>query len=242
MADRNCDGQNILVSSTSQPLLTVRGVFKTFQNSGQTIEILRGVDFDLKMQETVSIVGASGIGKSTFLHILGTLDRPDNGTLIYKGEDVFAFDDERLAGFRNESVGFVFQFHYLLSDFTAIENVMMPLLIRGKKRQSALQAAEKILYRMGLKDRLGHRVGELSGGEQQRVAISRALVLNPVVLLADEPTGNLDKKNSDRIHDLLLELNSELKMAMVIVTHNMDLASYTARKLTIMDGKLVEMD
>jgi len=241
MADRNAYQVGTSDEMSPTPLIEVRGLYKNFQTDAQIIEILKGVDFDLDSKETVSIVGASGIGKSTFLHILGALDRPDGGTLMFQGEDVFCFDDIKLAKFRNESIGFVFQFHHLLSDFTAVENVMIPAFIRGMHRQDAGEVAEKILVRVGLKDRLSHRIGELSGGEQQRVAVARALVLNPVMLLADEPTGNLDKKNSELLHDLLMELNNEFHMALIIVTHNMDLASCTSRRLTILDGKLVEL-
>jgi lipoprotein-releasing system ATP-binding protein len=223
-------------------LFKARHLYKGFRKGDQTIEVLEDVNFDLKKGETVSIVGTSGIGKSTFLHILGTLDRPDRGTLHFENEDVFGFTDARLAKFRNESIGFVFQFHHLLGDFTAMENVMMPALIKGIRTADAEMMGRKMLVRVGLEDRLSHRVGELSGGEQQRVAIARALILNPVILLADEPTGNLDKKNSSRLHDLLMALNEELGMALIIVTHNLELASYTSRKMTISDGKLVELN
>ncbi|MFO7965507.1 MAG: ABC transporter ATP-binding protein [Desulfobacterales bacterium] len=229
-------------SSGPDGLLKVRGLYKAFHKSTQTIEVLKEADFDLNKGETVSIMGASGIGKSTLLHILGTLDRPDKGRLLFNNENVLAFPDAKLAVFRNQSIGFVFQFHHLLGDFTAVENVMMPALIQGIGRTDAASMAEKILVRVGLKDRLHHRIGELSGGEQQRVAIARALVLNPIILLADEPTGNLDVKNSRRLHDLLLALNTELGMALVIVTHNPELASYTSRKMTIMEGNLVELN
>lgn len=188
----------------------------------------------------MAVVGASGIGKSTFLYILGTLERPDRGVLRFQGEDVFRFDDIKLAKFRNEAIGFVFQFHYLLPEFSAVENVMIPSLIKGLDKRKASETAEAILVRVGLKDRLQHRVGELSGGEQQRVALARALVLKPIILLADEPTGNLDKKNSEQVHELLLELNRELRMTLVVATHNMALASLMSRTVTIIDGQLVE--
>ena len=205
------------------------------------IEVLKDLNFDLQAGETAAIVGASGIGKSTLLHLLGTLDRPDSGELLFKGEDVFSYDDIRLAKFRNESVGFVFQFHHLLPEFTALENAMMPLLIQGRERRNAVTVAEEILIRVGLADRLHYRVGKLSGGEQQRVALARALILKPAVLLADEPTGNLDKINSEQVHKLLLELNQELSMTLIVVTHNMELASYMSRSVTIADGKLVDV-
>jgi lipoprotein-releasing system ATP-binding protein len=222
-------------------LISVRNLRKSFSNGGISIDVINELDFDLFSGETVAIVGASGIGKSTLLHIVGTLDRPDSGKLLFKGEDVFLYDDLKLARFRNESVGFVFQFHHLLPEFSALENVMMPVLIQGTGKLPAAQAAEKVLVRFGLKDRLNYRVGKLSGGEQQRVALARALVLKPLVLLADEPTGNLDKDNSERIHSLLMELNREFSMTLVVVTHNMDLAACMSRRVTIVDGKLAAM-
>jgi len=219
-------------------LITARNLCKRFTNGGASIDILRDLNFDLSVGETVAIVGASGIGKSTLLHILGTLDRPDSGQLLFKGEDVFSYDDLTLARFRNKSVGFVFQFHHLLPEFNAVENTMMPALIGGASKRNAIQTAENLLVRVGLKDRLLYRVGKLSGGEQQRVALARALVLKPAVLLADEPTGNLDESNSEHIHSLLMELNQELSMTLVVVTHNLQLASFMSRRVTIADGKL----
>jgi lipoprotein-releasing system ATP-binding protein len=221
-------------------LISVRDLSKSFSHNGIRIEILKSINFDLDAGETISIVGASGIGKSTLLHILGTLDRPDSGTFLFQDKDVLLFDDEKLARFRNESIGFVFQFHHLLPEFSAVENTMMPALIKGVSKKEAREAAETILIRVGLKDRLTYRVNKLSGGEQQRVALARALVLKPVILLADEPTGNLDEKNKNHVHDLLLELNQELGMALIVVTHNMGLASYMSRSVTIIDGKLVK--
>ncbi len=221
-------------------LIVIRNLSKGFDNSGARIEILKNINLDLNAGETAAVVGASGIGKSTLLHILGTLDRPDSGTLMFQGKDVLLFDNKELARFRNESIGFVFQFHHLLPEFSAVENTMMPALIKGLSKKSAQEAAEEILVRVGLKDRLYYRVNKLSGGEQQRVALARALVLEPVLLLADEPTGNLDQKNSKQIHNLLLGLNKELSMTLVVVTHNMELASYMSRKLTITEGQLVE--
>jgi lipoprotein-releasing system ATP-binding protein len=219
-------------------LITARNLCRRFTNGGASIDILRDLTFDLAAGETAAIVGASGIGKSTLLHILGTLDRPDSGQLLFKGEDVFAYDDMTLARFRNKSVGFVFQFHHLLPEFNAVENTMMPALIGGAGKRKAIQTAENLLVRVGLKDRLLYRVGKLSGGEQQRVALARALVLKPAVLLADEPTGNLDESNSEQIHSLLIELNQEFSMTLVVVTHNSKLASLMSRRVTIADGKL----
>jgi lipoprotein-releasing system ATP-binding protein len=226
-------------SGSSAGLIVVRGLCKVFSNGGTSINVLKDLDFDLAAGETVAIVGASGIGKSTLLHILGTLDRPDSGKLLFRGDDVFSYDDLKLAQFRNESIGFVFQFHHLLPEFSSVENTMMPALIKGTSKQEALQTAENILIRVGLKDRLHYRVGKLSGGEQQRVALARALMLNPALLLADEPTGNLDKSNSQQVHALLMELNQELSMTLVVVTHNMELASFMSRRVTIVDGKLM---
>lgn len=222
--------------------IVVREVCKSFKNSEARIEVLKGINFELGVGETIAIVGASGIGKSTLLHILGALDKPDSGSFLFRGEDVFLFDDLTLARFRNESVGFVFQFHHLLPEFSALENAMMPALIGGLSRKKAGDAAEAILVRFGLQERLSYKVGKLSGGEQQRVALARALVLEPVILLADEPTGNLDKTNSEQVHDLLLELNREFNVTLIVVTHNMELASYMSRRATIIDGKLVELE
>ncbi|CAB5101322.1 Lipoprotein-releasing system ATP-binding protein LolD [Olavius algarvensis associated proteobacterium Delta 3] len=221
-------------------LVQVRQLRKGFNASGSRLEILDGIDVDLKPAETMAVVGASGIGKSTLLHILGTLDRPDSGQVLFQGDDVFRYDDARLARFRNRSIGFVFQFHHLLPEFSAKENVMMPALIQGLERHAAEDAAVNILMRVGLQPRLNHRVSELSGGEQQRVAIARALVLRPKMLLADEPTGNLDRKNSSQFHEILMELNAELGMTMVVVTHNPELAALMSRHMTIAEGKLVE--
>jgi lipoprotein-releasing system ATP-binding protein len=222
--------------------ISAKDLVKSFQNGGVCIDVLKGVQLDLAMGESMAIVGASGIGKSTLLHILGTLDRPDSGTLEFRGEDVFQYDDIRLAQFRNKTIGFVFQFHHLLPEFSALENTMMPALISGLSKAEAVALAEEMLVRVGLQDRLDHRVGKLSGGEQQRVALARALVLKPAILLADEPTGNLDNINSDHVHQLVLELNQELSMTLVVVTHNMELASYMSRRVTIAAGQLQHVD
>jgi lipoprotein-releasing system ATP-binding protein len=221
--------------------LTVRDLCKSFDNRETRIDILKSVNLDMDAGQTLAIVGASGIGKSTLLHILGALDRPDSGVYFFNGDDIFVFDQIRLAQFRNDTVGFVFQFHYLLPEFSALENTMMPVLIKGMKKKEAREIAEAMLVRVNLKDRLNFRAGKLSGGEQQRVALARALVLKPAMLLADEPTGNLDKRNSELIHDLLLELNDEFGMTLIVVTHNMELASYMSHTTTITDGQLVEL-
>ena len=237
-ADSGRPGQKDPAAPRTDRWIRARDLSKSFQNGGVRIDVLKGVNLDLAIGETVAIVGASGIGKSTLLHILGTLDRPDGGTLEFQGEDVFRYNDFKLAQFRNRTIGFVFQFHHLLPEFSALENAMMPALINGFDKPDASKAAEEILVRVGLQDRLHLRVGKLSGGEQQRVALARALVLKPAMLLADEPTGNLDKTNSDQVHQLVLELNRELSMTLVVVTHNMELASYMSRCVTIVDGRL----
>jgi lipoprotein-releasing system ATP-binding protein len=225
---------------SEEPLLRLEGICKHFNSSGNRIDVLDAVDATVARGERLAIVGASGIGKSTLLHILGTLERPDAGHLWVAGEDVFALDDRRLARFRNATIGFVFQFHHLLAEFSALENVMMPALIQGGSKKRAGEAAETILVRVGLKERLHHRANELSGGEQQRVALARALVLKPALLLADEPTGNLDQHTGERVHELLLELNAELSMTMVVVTHNLQLAARMSRSMTLVDSKLQE--
>jgi lipoprotein-releasing system ATP-binding protein len=223
------------------PLVSIRGLCRRFRNGGTDVSVLENLDFDLQTGETVAVIGASGIGKSTLLHIMGTLDRPDAGQVLFRGERIFDYPELRLARFRNESVGFVFQFHHLLPEFTAAENVMIPALINGWTRPRAAAAADEILTRVGLAARLGYRVGKLSGGEQQRVALARALVLRPALLLADEPTGNLDRANSEQVHRLLLDLNAEFGMTLVVVTHNLDLAARMARRVTLVDGRLTPM-
>ena len=228
--------------SSDRPLIQASGISKSYDHTGSHIRVLDQLTFNLRSGETLGIVGASGIGKSTLLHILGTLDRPDHGSLEYAGKNVFEWDDSQLARFRNRTIGFVFQFHHLLPEFSALENTMMPALISGVGKKIARQSAETILIRVGLKNRLNHRAGELSGGEQQRVALARALVQRPAILLADEPTGNLDRMNSDHIHDLLMELNEEFGMALVVVTHNLELAALVSRRVTILNGSLKEVE
>lgn len=219
-------------------LLEAVGISKSFKNGHPPLMVLDHLDLCLTRQETLAVVGASGIGKSTLLHILGTLDRPDAGYLYFNGDDVLQYNDVQLARFRNQTMGFVFQFHHLLPEFTALENAMMPAIIQGMDKSQARNSAEAILVRMGLSHRLHQKATQLSGGEQQRVALARAVALNPSILLADEPTGNLDKNNSEQIHQLLRELNQEMAMAIVVVTHNMALASMMQRQATIVDGKL----
>lgn len=222
----------------SEALVQVRGLSKAYANDQEKLVILQEVDFDLNAGETVAVVGASGLGKSTFLHLLGTLDRPDAGSIKVNGVNVFGLNDEKLAAFRNREIGFVFQFHHLLAEFSALENTMMPALIAGQSKPQALRAAMELLERVGLHDRLDYRVNKLSGGEQQRVALARALVMRPKLLLADEPTGNLDRENKQVVHQLLLELNRELGTALVVVTHSAELASCMSKRVTIADYKL----
>lgn len=224
------------------PLLQVSGLSKRFVDKDVTIEVLNDLCLQLDYGQTMAVVGESGIGKSTLLHILGALEQPDGGEILYNGNDVFKLGNARLAAFRNAKIGFVFQFHYLLSGFSGIENVMMPGLIAGMPKKEIRQKAEQILVRVGLKDRLNHRVSDLSGGEQQRVALGRALVLNPDILLADEPTGNLDKKNSAQVHEFLVELNREMGMAIIVVTHSEVLAHMMERKMHIVDGRLEQTE
>ncbi|MBI5892122.1 MAG: ABC transporter ATP-binding protein [Deltaproteobacteria bacterium] len=221
-------------------LIKAEGLHKIYGNKEKKVEVLKGIDISIAKKETVAIVGASGVGKSTFLHILGVLDRPTAGGLFYNGNAIFKQSDKQLAYFRNKRIGFVFQFHHLLPEFTAVENVMMPLLIAGIDNRAAAAQAEKLLTEVGLKDRLTHKPGELSGGEQQRVAIARALIQTPDVLLADEPTGNLDTHTGDEVFNLLLEFNRDKDITIVVVTHNERLADKMSRKITMVDGRIYE--
>ncbi|MEA2108741.1 MAG: ABC transporter ATP-binding protein [Pseudomonadota bacterium] len=204
------------------------------------IPVLEGINLSVSVGERLAICGESGAGKSTLLQIMGALDQPTSGNLLFSGTNVFNWSQEKLAGWRNARVGFVFQFHHLLPEFTALENVMIPSLIRGDSRKTADMSARSILTRVGLSSRLHHKPGELSGGEQQRVALSRALVLNPPLILADEPTGNLDRKNSLEVENLLFELNKELDLALVVVTHSQRLADRMGRIIYLEDGLMRE--
>jgi lipoprotein-releasing system ATP-binding protein len=220
--------------------VVVRGLTKEFLHGGRVISVLRGLDFELRPGEIASVVGASGVGKSTLLQVLGTLDLPSSGSITFDDVDITTFSASRLAEFRNREIGFVFQFHHLLPEFTALENAMMPGLIMRLSRADAAARARAILTRLGLADRLSHRPGELSGGEQQRVALARGLLLRPRLLLADEPTGNLDTHTGREMHALFFELNRELGMTILIVTHNNELAAQTPRRLRMADGVIVD--
>jgi lipoprotein-releasing system ATP-binding protein len=225
----------------SRDLVIVESVTKRFMHEGNELLVLRGVDLRIEQGEMVCVVGPSGAGKSTLLHLLGTLDLPTSGRILYDGNDVTRLGSARLADFRNRSIGFVFQFHHLLPEFTALENVMMPGLIRGEPRERIRKRAQTLLEEVGLGPRVTHRPGELSGGEQQRVALARALVMEPRLVLADEPTGNLDSKTSDAIHELFFELNRKRETTFLIVTHSRDLAARMPRVVTMRDG-LIERD
>ncbi len=220
------------------PFLRIEGLGKTYLMGDRRLEVLRGIDLEIAAGDLVALTGPSGAGKSTFLHLLGTLDAPSAGRILYDGEDAFARGEEWLATFRNRSIGFVFQSHHLLPEFTALENAMMPALIGRRPRAEARARAAAVLELVGLGDRLGHRPGELSGGEQQRVAVARALCLEPRLLLADEPTGNLDPGTAEGIHALLLDLNARLGITAVVVTHNERLAQALPRRLRLDRGRL----
>ena len=227
------------------PLLSIRGLSKTYLMAPEArgreprrVEVLRGVDLDIAAGELVALTGPSGSGKSTFLNVVGALDTPTDGVVLFEGEDLFARDEASLAEFRNGTVGFIFQSHHLLPEFTALENAMMPALIRRVARAEARRAAAEMLELVGLGGRLDHRPGELSGGEQQRVALARALCLRPRLLLADEPTGNLDPATAEGIHALLADLNARLAITAVVVTHNEGLAAALPRRLRLQGGRL----
>lgn len=214
-------------------------IAKNIHKSYKELEILKGVDLEIRSGEIISIVGSSGAGKTTLLSILGTLDRPNAGELFYEGQDVFKWNDKKLSAFRNQNIGFVFQFHQLLPEFTALENVCIPAWIAGKgKKETELRAME-LLDTFNLKDRVQHKPSELSGGEQQRVAVARALINKPKVVLADEPSGNLDSENARELHQLFFKLRNELNQTFVIVTHNAELAEMADRKLQMKDGKIL---
>jgi lipoprotein-releasing system ATP-binding protein len=216
------------------------GLVKNYREGRHFLEVLKGVDLTIAKGEMIAIVGVSGTGKTTLLHVLGTLDRPTAGTWYHRGENIFKRSDAELSLFRNRTIGFVFQFHHLLPEFTALENVMMPGLIAGRDKKELLDISFALLEKVGLVDRSSHKVGELSGGEQQRVALARAIILKPALLLADEPTGNLDPRTGYRVFELIQEMNAAFSLSIVMVTHNHELAARLDRRYTMDGGKLHE--
>ena len=220
-----------------KPLLHIENIHKSFENNGTVINVLKGIDLQVLSGESLSITGPSGSGKSTLLNIMGTLEPPSKGTVFFKHRNVYETDELGLCKIRNREIGFVFQLHHLLPEFNAEENTKIPALISGYSQEKSTEMAVAILSQMGLRDRLRHRVGELSGGEQQRVAIARALVMGPQLLLADEPTGNLDKVTGNEITELLLSLNKSKGLALIIATHNLELAHQMSRQLLLVDGR-----
>ena len=220
-----------------KPLLHIENIHKSFENNGTVINVLKGIDLQVLPGESLSITGPSGSGKSTLLNIMGTLEPPSKGTVFFKHRNVYETDELGLCKIRNREIGFVFQLHHLLPEFNAEENTKIPALISGYSQEKSTEMAVGILSQMGLRDRLRHRVGELSGGEQQRVAIARALIMGPQLLLADEPTGNLDKVTGNEITKLLLSLNRSKDLALIIATHNLELAQQMSRQLLLVDGR-----
>lgn len=229
---------NQVLASNESVLLQGNDIYKSFGHNGNVIEVLKGINIAIDRGEMVAIVGASGSGKTTLLQILGTLDAPTSGTIIFNGRDLAKTRENELSRHRNENVGFIFQFHHLLPEFSALENVMMPGLIKGKNSKKLEERARKLLEQVNLIHRENHRSGELSGGEQQRVALARALIMQPALLLADEPTGNLDSNSGRQVFDLLREMSRSLSLAVIMVTHNQQLAADMDRRLTLKDGQL----
>jgi lipoprotein-releasing system ATP-binding protein len=219
-------------------LLSVRDLYKSFLEGEKEISILRGLDLDLNHGERLAVVGESGVGKSTLLHLIGTLDRPTKGEILYLDKVIPMDDETALSHFRNREIGFVFQFHYLLPDFSAVENVMVPALIQRMDLARARSEAERLLEMVGLKDRMSHRPSKLSGGEQQRVAVARSVILEPKLILADEPTGSLDLRIGEGVQDLLFRLNEEKGIALVVATHNRDFAKKIGRQVELREGRL----
>jgi len=219
-------------------LIRADGLRRSFATAAGRIDVLRGIDLNIHRGERLAILGNSGVGKSTLLHILGTLDRPSAGRVLFDGVDLFERDAKTIARFRGESLGFIFQFHHLLPEFDAVENVMMPGLIGGRSSAEMRPRAERLLEEVGLEHRITHPVGKLSGGERQRVAVARALVLEPLLVLADEPTGNLDPKTADQVLELLLEMNRLHGTALVVVTHSPEIAARLERRVTLVEGYL----
>ncbi|MBI5585582.1 MAG: ABC transporter ATP-binding protein [Deltaproteobacteria bacterium] len=224
------------------PFLEVKDLDKWYLTSEHRVEVLKGLNLQVFRKDALAVVGSSGVGKSTLLHILGALDRPTRGEVLFEGQNIFGLEPREMARFRNRKIGFVFQFHHLLPEFNALENTMMPVLIAREQREEARARAQRLLTQVGLEARMTHRIGELSGGEQQRVAIARALVQDPELVLADEPTGNLDRKTGEQVLDLFMELNQQKGITFVMVTHNLELASQFNRKIEIRDGQAVELN
>lgn len=219
--------------------MLVKELKKSFKSGDDSLEVLKGLNFSIAKGEMLGVVGASGAGKSTLLHVIGALDKPTEGSVVFNNQEIFKMNKTQLAGFRNKRIGFVFQFNNLLPEFTAIENVMLPAIINKKRKDEAAIEAKRILTEVGLKDRINHRPGKLSGGEQQRVAIARALMNDPDLILADEPTGNLDSKTSEDIYELFFRMNREKGQTFVIVTHNDTLVKKMMRVIKLADGMIV---
>ena len=219
-------------------MIEIKNLSKTFLKDGLAIEVLKELNLRIDTGESLAVVGVSGSGKSTLVHILGTLDHPTSGAVLFDGVDVFTWPEPKLAAFRNRKIGFIFQFHNLLPEFTGLENTMMPALIRRMPKREAREKAEALLTEVGLGDRMTHKPGELSGGEQQRVAIARALILEPDILLADEPTGNLDTETGKKIEEILVALNRTEGITLIAVTHNQSLASRMSRQIGLRDGRI----
>lgn len=221
-------------------MIRVNDLKKTFIKDGNHIEVLKGLNLDIRRGESLAMLGVSGAGKSTLIHILGALDHPTSGKVLFDDIDIFSWNDNKIAEFRNRKIGFVFQLHNLLPEFSALENTMMPILIHGLSRREAKQRAESLLQSVGLGHRFTHKSGELSGGEQQRVAVARALIMEPDILLADEPTGNLDTETGKKIEDVLIKLNETKKITLVVVTHNTLLAERMSGSIGLRDGKIYD--
>jgi lipoprotein-releasing system ATP-binding protein len=239
MSDRQAAAREAPAQAT-QLLLEARNLVKNFYDAGVEIQVLKGLSLSVRHGEQIAIIGQSGVGKSTLLHILGSLERPSAGNVTFQGLDLFSLEERALADFRNLRLGFVFQFHYLLADFSALENVMMPALIARMAEREARARAVDILGLVGLGDKLHRRPAELSGGEQQRVAVARAVVLKPQLVLADEPTGNLDPGTADEVHELFHQLNRDLGITLIVATHNERLTQSMGRALRLKDGKLFD--
>jgi lipoprotein-releasing system ATP-binding protein len=225
----------------SDPILSVKGLKKTYRKNGLEISVIKGMSLDVAQGDFITIMGPSGAGKSTFLHILGTLDQPTEGEIYFRGQNVRQYSEDEASRFRNEKIGFVFQFYHLLQDFNVIENIRMPLLVRRMSMAEATAKAETFLDIMGLKARRDHKPGELSGGEQQRVATARALVNEPEIILADEPTGNLDRKTGKEVLDYILSVNERLSATLILVTHDPEIGAFGRRRFNMVDGELFEL-